>query len=100
MCSSACVQVHVTLTELDVTMMVEKRELTSLKLIKCGVDVAIASIPPLAGQQALEVVGHVEDMILRDLQVLQALLNLSCGCFWCLVVYLLHVGQDQSELTP
>lgn len=78
---SACVQVHVTLTELDVTMMVEKRELTSLKLIKCGVDVAMASIPPLAGQQALEVVGQVEDLILRDLQVLQALLQLSCGCY-------------------
>ena len=62
-------QVHVSLTELDVTMMVEKRELTSLKLIKCGVDVAIASIPPLAGQQAVEVHGRVDDLILRDLQV-------------------------------
>ncbi|KAK9867090.1 hypothetical protein WJX84_006946 [Apatococcus fuscideae] len=63
-------EVHVTLTELDVTMMVEKRELTSLKLIKCGVDVAIASIPPLAGRQAVEVHGRVDDLILRDLQAM------------------------------
>lgn len=78
---SAYAQVHVTLTELDVTMMVEKRELTSLKLIKCGVDIAIASNPPLAGQQALEVVGQVEDLILRDLQVLHAWSHFFC--FFC-----------------
>lgn len=62
-------QVHVTLTELDLTLMVEKRELTSLKLVQAAVNVAIASNPPLIGSQAVEVHGRVEDLILRDLQV-------------------------------
>ena len=61
-------QVHVQLTELDLTLMVEKRELTSLKLIKSGVDVAVASLPPVIGSQAVEVHGWVDDLILRDLQ--------------------------------